>query len=167
VTGGAADAGARRRAVGIAAAAATGVAIAGGLLTELGPWYQALHVPPWKPPDWAFGPIWTVIFACTAMAGLHAWDAGTSIPYRARLLALFITNGLLNIAWSVLFFRLHRPDWALGEVVALWISVAALVVAAALRSRSAALFLLPYFVWVSIAATLNFEIVRLNPLPVG
>jgi tryptophan-rich sensory protein len=167
VTNSTADVGARRRAIGVAAAGATVVAIAGGLLTELGPWYQALHVPPWKPPDWAFGPIWTVIFTCAAIAGLRAWEAGVSIRYRARLLALFAVNGLLNIGWSVFFFRLHRPDWALGEVVALWLSVAALLVAAALRSRSAALFLVPYLVWVSIAALLNLEIVRLNPLSAG
>jgi len=154
---------ARRRAFLVAAGGALAVALAGGLLTDLGPWYQQLRVPPWKPPDWAFGPIWTVIFACAALAGLRAWDAAVAPGYRARLLALFAVNGALNILWSVLFFRLHRPDWALGEVTALWLSVAGLVAMTALRSRSAALLLVPYLAWVSIAARLNLEIARLNP----
>jgi benzodiazapine receptor len=159
-----AGAGTPRRAIIVAVCAAALVAAAGALLTDLGPWYQALRVPPWKPPDWAFGPIWTVIFACTAVAGLRAWQATPALAARARLLALYAVNALLNVAWSVLFFRLHRPDWSLAEVGGLWLSVAALLAVSAPRSRSAALLLVPYLAWVSIAARLNLEIVRLNPV---
>jgi len=69
---------------------------------------------------------------------------------------------LLNMAWSGLFFALRRPDWALIEVALLWLSIAALIVALRPISQRAAAWLLPYLVWVTFAAALNFEIVRLN-----
>jgi len=147
----------------IAAAAAIAVATLGALVTDLGPWYQGLRMPAWKPPDWAFGPIWTLIFGCAMLAGLLAWRARPTPHYRARLLALFAVNGLLNVSWSVLFFRIHRPDWAFGEVLIFWASIAILVVVAARASRRAAALLVPYLVWVTIAAFLNLAIVRLNP----
>ena len=147
----------------VAAGATIAVATLGALVTDLGPWYQALHMPPWKPPDWAFGPIWTLVFGTAMLAGLAAWKARPTPLYRGRLLALFLVNALLNIAWSVLFFRLHRPDWAFGEVLLFWLSIAALVAMAGRASRAAAALLLPYLVWVSVAACLNLAIVRLNP----
>lgn len=154
----------RGLAVATAAGAAAMVAVLGGLATDLGPWYQALHRPSFQPPDWLFGPAWTVIFACAAGAGLLTWQATPPLRAWARILGLFAANGLLNILWSVLFFRLHRPDWALAEVVPLWLSILALIVAIAPFSRRAAWLLVPYLLWVAFAATLNFAVVRLNPL---
>ncbi|HTW27276.1 MAG TPA: TspO/MBR family protein [Acetobacteraceae bacterium] len=148
----------------IALLAATAVAGAGALLTEIGTWYAALRKPPWQPPDWLFGPAWTVIFALTAIAAALGWQA--SGPERPRMVALFVVNGLLNILWSGLFFRLRRPDWALAEVVPLWLSVLALVVDLAPVSAVAAWLLAPYLAWVAFAAFLNLTIVRLNaPFP--
>jgi tryptophan-rich sensory protein len=72
-------------------------------------------------------------------------------------------NGFLNLLWSLLFFRLHRPDWALEEVATLWLSIALLILVLVRTARLAGLLLAPYLVWVSIAALLNFEVVRLNP----
>jgi translocator protein len=75
---------------------------------------------------------------------------------------------VLNVAWSVLFFRRQRPDWALLEVPLLWLSVLALIVLLWPRSRTASLLLIPYLAWVSFAAFLNYTIVQLNrPLPAG
>ncbi|MGE0673386.1 MAG: TspO/MBR family protein, partial [Methylibium sp.] len=107
----------------IAAAAALAVAGLGGLMTDLGPWYQRLVQPPWKPPDWLFGPAWTAIFALAAMAGVIAWRRAPRRTDREWMLALFALNGFLNVLWSLLFFRLHRPDWALFEVLLLWLSI--------------------------------------------
>ncbi len=81
---------------------------------------------------------------------------------RASVLALFAFNAFLNILWSLLFFRLHRPDWALGEVVVFWLSIAALIVVAARRSATARLLLLPYLGWVTFASALNAAVVTLN-----
>ncbi|MGY2047838.1 TspO/MBR family protein [Methylobacterium sp. JK268] len=146
----------------VAAVAAILVAAAGARLTTLGPWYARLRVPAWKPPDWAFGPVWTVILSLAATAGVLAWTAAPAGAERAWLIAAFAANGALNIAWSGVFFRLRRPDWALVEVAALWLSVAVLLLAAGRHSGVAALLLLPYLVWVGIAALLNWSIVRLN-----
>ena len=147
----------------VAAVAALVVAVAGGLATTTDAWYRALRVPAWKPPDWAFGPVWTVIFLLTTTAGVLAWNGDPDPAARGVLLAAYAVNGVLNIAWSVLFFRFRRPDWALAEVVALWLSIAVLVLVTGRVGLAARLMNLPYLAWVSVAACLNLRIVRLNP----
>ena len=109
----------RQRPIVVAAAAAIFVAVLGGLMTDLGPWYASLKQPSWKPPDWAFGPIWTTIFALAAAAGVIGWRRAPSRSDREQLLVLFAANGFLNVFWSLLYFRLHRPDWSLVEVPSL------------------------------------------------
>ncbi len=146
----------------VASAAALGVAVLGGLMTDLGPWYAGLKQPSWKPPDWAFGPIWTTIFALAAAAGVLGWRNAASRPAREKMLMLFALNAFLNVFWSLLFFRLHRPDWALIEVPFLWLSVLALIVVLAPVSRIAAWLLAPYLAWVATAALLNWQTVQLN-----
>ena len=153
----------RLRAVLVAAVAALAVAAIGGTITDLGPWYQGLAKPSWQPPDVAFGVIWTTIFAFTAASGVVGWRAAQSSAVREWMIGLFALNGFLNVFWSLLFFRLRRPDWAMVEVTSLWLSVAILIVFLGRRSRLAGWLLAPYLVWVTIAATLNFEVVRLNP----
>ncbi len=151
----------RRRALWYAALGALCVAILGGLATDLGEWYRALAKPAWNPPDWLFGPAWTLIYALTALAGVEAWQVAA--PAQRRMLGiLFAINGALNVLWSLLFFRLRRPDWALVEVALLWLSIVSLIVyCGPLRRRTIGL-LLPYLLWVSFAAALNASIVDLN-----
>lgn len=153
---------ARLRAVLTAALAAATVAVIGGTLTDLGPWYHGLAKPAWQPPGAAFGIIWTIIFALTAISGSLAWQKAPSPATREWILGLFALNGFLNIFWSLLFFRLRHPDWALFEVLALWTSVALLMAFTARLSWAACLMLAPYLCWVSVAGALNYEIVRLN-----
>lgn len=150
------------RPVASAAAAALGVAMLGGLMTDIGPWYLALVQPPWKPPDWLFGPAWTVIFALAALSGATGWRAAPDKASREWLLALFALNGFLNVLWSLLYFRLKRPDWALAEVALLWLSVLLLMVVQWRYSRKASALLLPYLLWVAFAGALNAATVRLN-----
>jgi tryptophan-rich sensory protein len=143
--------------------AACAVAALGALLTDLGPWYYGLKEPSWKPPDWLFGPVWTVIFALAAMSGYLCWMHGPRYSANnARVLALFTMNGILNTAWSALFFQVHRLDWALVEVGLLWLSIVGLIVLTARHSRLASVLLLPYLAWVTFAGVLNFELLRLN-----
>lgn len=151
-----------RRPVLVAALGAIFVAVLGATVTELGPWYFALRQPAWKPPDALFGPIWTVMFALIALSGAAAWRAAPTAAAREWLLVAFLANGFLNVAWSVLFFRLRRPDWALAEVVLLWLSIVVMIDLARRHSPRAALMLVPYLVWVTLAAALNYEVVRLN-----
>lgn len=114
--------------IAVAAAAVSVVALAGGLMTDVGDWYESLTFPSLRPPNWLFGPAWTLIFVLTAASGVIAWEHGDTAD-RSRLVALFAINGLLNILWSPLFFRLRRPDWAFYELLPFWLSVLALVIA--------------------------------------
>jgi translocator protein len=147
----------------VASAVAIIVAVAGGLATEIGPWYGALKKPAWQPPSWVFGPVWTTIFALAVVAAVMVWRRAETPGDHALILALFGLNAVLNILWSVLFFTFKRPDWALVEVALLWLSILALILAFRTLSPISSLLLLPYLLWVSIAAFLNWTIVRLNP----
>jgi len=137
---------------------------AGGLLTTIGPWYRALRKPPWQPPDWLFGPAWTIILGLAAWAAVLAWRGAAGDPGAERtIIALYAINFLFHLLWSPLFFALRRPDLALIEVVFLWVSVLALIVGLRPWSATASWMLVPYISWVSFAALLNLAIVRLNP----
>ena len=81
---------------------------------------------------------------------------------RGRVLVAYALNALLNILWSVLFFTLRRPDWALVEVVPLWLSVLLLIAVSGRRDRAAGWLLVPYLAWVGFAGVLNWSVVRLN-----
>ena len=135
------------------------VAGAGAFLTDLTPWYRALRRPSWQPPDWLFGPAWTLILG---LASYSLYLGLRDSQDRLLVVGLFVLNGVLNVLWSPLFFRLRRPDWALVEVPFLWLSILAPIVLLAPVSRLAGLLLLPYLAWVSFATVLNITIVRLN-----
>ena len=134
----------------------------GGAATTIGPWYYGLHKPSWQPPDWLFAPVWTAIYGLAALAGVLAWNRIADRERRQRLMALFALNALLNVLWSELFFGLHRPDWALAEVVPFWLSILALVLVLFPVSRVAGWAMAPYLAWVLFAGILNLAIVRLK-----
>jgi tryptophan-rich sensory protein len=146
----------------IAGLAALGVAVLGGLLTEIGPWYKSLMQPAFKPPDAWFGPVWTLIFMLAATAGATAWKQTPDRASRYWLIGLFALNASLNTLWSLLFFKLQRPDWALLEVGFLWLSIAALIWSMKAYSRRSSALLLPYLLWVSFAIAINYATVQLN-----
>ena len=146
----------------IAASVAIFIAVLGGTLTDTGVWYQSLRKPSWQPPDWLFGPAWTVIFALATASAVDAWRMAGSRVEREWVIALFALNGFLNILWSTLFFALKRPDWALIEVVFLWLSILLPIIVFWRFARAASLYLVPYLLWVSFAAFLNLTAVRLN-----
>jgi len=148
--------------IATAALAAMAVAGLGAWVTQLGPWYYGLREPAWKPPDWLFGPAWTLIFALSAIAGALAWRAAKSSHARLLIVGLFAVNINLNILWSGLFFRLQRPDYAFAEVGLLWLSIVALIVFLRRYSTMAAWLLVPYLAWVTFAGALNHAVVRLN-----
>ncbi|MBC7770015.1 MAG: tryptophan-rich sensory protein [Phycisphaerales bacterium] len=150
------------RAIWVAGGAALFVAVMGATITDLGPWYQSLRKPDWQPPDPVFGIAWTTIFALTAVSAAITWRNAPKGAEREWLIGLCALNGFLNLLWSLLFFRLHRPDWALLEVGALWLSIVALMIFSARHARLASVLLTPYLIWVSLASVLNFDVVRLN-----
>lgn len=148
--------------VAVAAAAGMIVAGLGGTITDLGPWYEGLRKPAWTPPRVAFPIVWTTIFALAAWAGVAAWRAAPNARAADTVIGLFAFNGFLNILWSLLFFRIKRPDWAVVELVLLELSVLVLIVYCGRLSRLAALLLVPYAIWVAVAGALNWQIVQLN-----
>jgi benzodiazapine receptor len=134
----------------------------GAGLTELGPWYFSLKHPEWKPPDPYFGVIWSTIFTLCAISGALAWQSAQGPNDKKRIILLFATNAFLNILWSAIYFKLQRPDYAVFEVVFLWLSILFLVMGLWRINKKAVLLLIPYWVWVSIAAVLNVATVKLN-----
>lgn len=135
---------------------------AGGALTKIGPWYRNLKKPDWQPPDWLFGPAWTLILGLAAWAAILAWDGTPDNAGRTTIILLYTVNFVCHFLWSPLFFTLKRPDWSLVEVVFLWGSVLALCIELRPFSVLASWLIVPYLTWVSFAAVLNLYIVRLN-----
>lgn len=146
----------------IAAGVAIFLGAFGGLMTPIGPWYRNLKKPSLQPPDWLFGPAWTIILGLAAWSAVTAWNAAPDSAARGDVIILFVTNAVFHALWSPLFFRARRPDWALVEVVFLWASLVALVIGLWPISRFASLLILPYLLWVTFASWLNGAIVRLN-----
>lgn len=134
----------------------------GGALTQLGPWYLALDKPAWQPPGPAFGIIWTTIYVLYATAAVLAWRDTLKPADRSKLIGYCALNCTLNVMWSLLFFKLQRPDWALYQVGFFWLSILALIVFIWPRNKLASSLLWPYLIWVSIASFLNLSIVQLN-----
>lgn len=139
----------------------TVLAVAGSQLTDVGPWYRDLKKPSWNPPDWAFPVVWTTVFLFLVFSLAQAWQNGSPAE-RQWLLWLTGINFVLNIVWSLFFFKLKRPTWALVEVVVFWLSIVAMVVHFASFHPFSAWMLAPYLIWVSIASFLNLRIVQLN-----
>ena len=146
----------------IAAAWAIVLGGVGGVLTEIGEWYRNLDKPSWQPPDWLFGPAWTIILGLSAWSFYLAWTSAPAAGDRAIIGALFAANFVLHLAWSPLFFKAKRPDIALVENVFLWLSVLALCLVLPRYSQLAGWLNVPYIAWVSFAMLLNWKIVQLN-----
>lgn len=124
--------------------------------------YGQLVQPAWAPPPWLFGPVWTVLYALMAIAAWLVWRAGGFRANRIAL-ALFLMQLGLNALWSWIFFSWHRGALAFAEILVLWALIAA-TLAAFWRVRPlAGSLLIPYLVWVSFAAALNFALWQLNP----
>lgn len=132
-----------------------------GGLFGLGEWYDSLKKPPWNPPGWIFGPVWTALYTMMAVAAWLVSRQGGWGKQRKPLL-VFLTQLVLNALWTPLFFGLQRPGLAFAEIVLLWLAIAATIAAFRPVSRAAMLLLVPYWAWVSFAAALNFTLWRLN-----
>ena len=141
--------------------AASFAAAAMGGLFRPGEWYAALQKPSWNPPGWIFGPVWTVLYVMMAVAAWLVWRQGGWSPQRKPLL-IFLAQLTLNALWTPLFFGLHWPGVAFGEILLLWLAIATTLTAFWRVSGTAALLLAPYLAWVSFAAALNFALWRLN-----
>lgn len=134
------------------------VAATTGAMFKPGPWYAALNKPWWTPPDWLFPVAWTVLYLMIAIAGWLAWRAGGIGP----AVIIWGVGLILNALWSYLMFGRHDIGLALIDIAGLWIATAAFIWAAWNLAPVAAYLFLPYLLWVTFAAALNFEVWRLN-----
>ena len=126
-------------------------------------WYAALAKPAFAPPNWLFGPVWTILYASMGIALYLVWQKGLEKPEVKKAAAFFGVQLVLNVLWSLLFFGLHNPGLALVDIALLAVMIVATAVQFKKVSATAALLLLPYLAWVVFAAALNFGIWRLNP----
>jgi benzodiazapine receptor len=143
--------------------ACLGAAAFGAAFTRTGlvEWYPTLRKPPWNPPAWIFGPVWTALYLMMAIAGWLIW-LDRDISAVGVALGLFLLQLILNALWTGIFFGLSDPGGAFIEIVALWIAITATTFQFAQIRPAAAWMLIPYLAWVTFAATLNFTIWRLN-----
>jgi tryptophan-rich sensory protein len=149
--------------VAVAVLFVSGVGLIGGLLTQPGAWSAALVRPSWQPPPWVFGAVWGVVGISTTLALASGWRALARERDRKAFLTMIAVNGFFNVAWNALFFGLRRPDLAFIDIVALWLSIGAIILFFAGRGATQAARLMgPYLAWVTVAAALNLEIVQLN-----
>ena len=131
------------------------------MIFKPGDWYKQLHKPRWRPPDWLFAPVWTVLYVAIGLSGWLVWleagIAGAALP-----LSIYAVQLLLNAAWTPIFFGLHRPRLAMVEIMVLWAAILATIIMFRPVSAAAALLLVPYLAWVSFAAALNLSIWQRN-----
>jgi len=127
-------------------------------------WYTTLNKPSFNPPNWIFGPVWTILFLMMGIAVYLVWTKKTMFHQKKKKLALqiFVLQLLLNILWSAIFFGLLSPAWAFVEIMFLLLAISLTMIKFHKFSNLAAYLLVPYLAWMSFAAVLNFAIWRLN-----
>lgn len=125
-------------------------------------WYASLKKPGFSPPNWLFGPVWTLLYALMGISAYLIWTQGIEKQAVRNALFLFVLQLVLNILWSFFFFKLQSPTHALVEIIFLWLMILLTILSFLSLSKTAALLLLPYLFWVSFATLLNFYIVKLN-----
>lgn len=125
-------------------------------------WYADLAKPALNPPSFVFGPVWTVLYALMGIAAFLVWKKSKGNKSAKPALIIFGIQLALNAAWSIIFFGMQSPGLALVDIILMWIAIIATIFAFNKISRTAALLLLPYLLWVSFAMYLNYSIWLLN-----
>jgi len=129
---------------------------------EISGWYTSIRKPLWNPPNAIFGPVWTILYILMGISLFLVLKSPHTSGKKNIAYLLFAVQLLLNFLWSFIFFRLHRIDLALLEILMLWISILGTIIAFSHISKTAAWLLVPYISWVSFASFLNYHIWILN-----
>lgn len=130
--------------------------------TAISEWYPTLIKPWWTPPNWLFAPVWITLFTLMGISLYIVWDKGLEKKEVKTAVSIFSVQLILNILWSVIFFGLKSPLFGFIEIVILWIAILFTMIKFYRISRASSYILIPYIVWVTIAAFLNFSILILN-----
>lgn len=129
----------------------------------LGPWYDSLQRPALAPPNWVFGPVWTALFALIGVALWLVWRQVDSSPREVRIgFGVFVVHFVFNLGWSAVFFGMQELGWGLAVIGVLWLLIVATMWTFDRVDRRAPLLLVPYLLWVSFAAYLNYRFWVLN-----
>lgn len=124
-------------------------------------WYSQLTRPPLTPPNWLFGPVWSVLYLMLAVSiMLYVYKSASTRPY--AVYTLILIHLILNFIWTPLFFKLQSPAWALVDILLLDVTLLALLVIFRHTSRLASFLLWPYCAWVLFATYLNIGFFLLN-----
>lgn len=137
------------------------VATFGALVTNPGAWYAELAKPPWTPPNWAFGPVWTVLYTLMGIAAWMVWQRRHYKAARAAL-GLFLAQLACNGLWSWLFFSQHMTFVALVDILLLTVLILGTIIAFHRIRPLAGWLLVPYLAWVLVAVSLNAGVIVLN-----
>lgn len=128
--------------------------------------YGGLTQPDWAPPGWLFGPVWTALFTLMGIAAWLVWRSG-GFEKNRHALAVFIVQLVFNALWSWLFFAWNMGALAFADIVVLWLLIGTTVVFFWRARAVAGALLIPYLLWVSFAAALNYAVWQLNPQTLG
>jgi tryptophan-rich sensory protein len=126
-------------------------------------WYRYLNKPSFSPPNWVFGPVWTVLYFMMGVSAYLIWVKGLKNKKVKVALIYFLIQLFLNFIWSILFFGLRSPLLALIDIIILWSMIVLTIRKFITISKPASYLLVPYLTWVSFATLLNFSITVLNP----
>lgn len=144
-----------------------GAGIVGSFFTVSSPpaggltWYATLNKPFFSPPNWIFGPVWTILYIIMGVSLYLVWVSKSKLKQKG--INLFLIQLGLNVLWSVIFFGLKNPVLALVDIVALWGVIFLTIKSFYKINKLAGNLLIPYLLWVSFATLLNLSIVVLNP----
>ena len=129
-----------------------------GTTFQPGTWYAELEKPPFNPPNWVFGPVWSTLYVMIGIAGWRIW---TSAP-KSGAMKLWFVQMLLNWAWTPIWFGANQPWAALIALLILLARIIGFIAASWNRDRLAAWLFVPYLAWVAFATLLNASIAILN-----
>jgi len=120
-------------------------------------WYASLNKPVFNPPNWVFAPVWTTLYILMGISLYLVWNTNNKLA-----MIIFAVQLVLNVAWSILFFGLKSPLLAFIEIIILWIAILTTIFKFHNIVPTSAYLLIPYILWVSFAALLNYSIWMLN-----
>lgn len=118
-------------------------------------WYSTLNKPVFSPPNWIFGPVWTILYILMGISLYLVWQ-------KKKIPSIFWVQLILNALWSIIFFGMQNPLLAMVDIIALWIAIILTIKAFYKISKPSVYLLIPYLLWVSFALILNYSIWVLN-----
>jgi tryptophan-rich sensory protein len=140
------------------------VAAIAGYFTATGTdtWYRSIKTPSWNPPNWVFGPVWTILYILMGIALFLVWKNDKPVDEKRVALVFFALQLFFNFCWSFIFFNQHQIGLAFIDIALLWICLLVTIILFSQINKTAAWLLVPYISWVSFAGILNYTIWKLN-----